>query len=86
MKKKTPDGKQQRKKMYEVIEDDYFDGSKVKFQKEFLMKCKAEFNAPQFILHVVKKNIQQVGLEYGLFLQILKIKRKVVVVVENSSK
>ena len=50
------------------------------------MKNKAEFNVHQFIPHHVKKNIQQIGLEYCLFSQNMKNEREVVVVVENSSK
>ena len=50
------------------------------------MKPKAEFNVPQLIPHYVKKNIQQVGLEYGLFSQMVKNKITVAVEVENSSK
>ena len=83
---KTPDRKQQCKTIYEVIEYDYSYGSKIKFSKEFLMKNKAEFNVHQFIPHHVKKNIQQIGLEYCLFSQNMKNEREVVVVVENSSK
>ena len=52
--------------IYEEIEDYYFNESKVKFPKEFLMKYKMEYNVPQFIPYAVKKNIQQVGLKYGL--------------------
>ena len=40
------------------------------------MKCKVEFNVPQFVPHVVKKNIQQADLKYVLFSQIVKIKEK----------
>ena len=50
------------------------------------MKCKAEYNVPQFIPYNIKKKIQQVDLKYGLFLQITNIKGELVVVVENSSK
>ena len=75
-----------RKTTCELIEDDYFHESKVKFPKEFLTKCKAEYNAPQFIPHKAKKIIQQVGLEYGLFVQNVKIKREVVLIVQKSSK
>ena len=50
------------------------------------MKPKSEFNVPQLIPHYVKKNIQQVSLEYGLFSQMVKNKITVAVEVENSSK
>ena len=50
------------------------------------MKRKGEFNVPQFIPHDVKKNIQQVGLKYGLFSKTAKIKIWVVVEVENDYK
>ena len=73
-------------KIYVIIDDDYLYESEVKFTKEFLTKFKAEFNIPQFIPHNVKKNIQQVGLEYWLFSHIVKIKIEVVVVVEKSFK
>ena len=56
-----------RKYIYEVIEDECFDESKVKFPKEFLTKCRTEFNFPQLIPLKVKKLIQKVGLEYELF-------------------
>ena len=72
--------------IYDVIEDDYFDESNVKFSKEFLMKCKAVDNVPQLIPYDVKKKIQQVGLKFALFSQIVNIKIEVVVLVENSSK
>ena len=38
VKKKTPDEKQPWKTIHEVMEDDYFNESKVKNSKEFLMK------------------------------------------------
>ena len=57
------------------MEDYYFNESKVKFPKEFLTKFKAENNVTQLIPHEVKKNIQQVGLKYGLISQMMKIKR-----------
>ena len=50
------------------------------------MKLKAEYNVPQLISHDITMNIQQVGLGYGLFSKIVKIKRELVVVVEKSSK
>ena len=74
------------KNIYEVIENDYFDESKVKFTKQFLTECETECNVPQFIPHKVKKKIQKVGLKYGLFSQILKIKKEVVVVFQKSFK
>ena len=62
--------KNPQKTIYKFIEDEYIDKSKVKLPKQFLKKCKAEYNVPQFIPHEVKKKIQQNGLEYGLFSQI----------------
>ena len=50
------------------------------------MKCKEEFSVPRFIPHEVKKKIQQIGLGYGIFSQIVKTKTAVVVLAENSSK
>ena len=55
------------RKIYQLIEDDYFDESKVKLPKDLLIKCKEEFNSPRFIPHDVKKKIQQVCLKYGFF-------------------
>ena len=78
--------KNPQKIIYEVIEDDYFDESNVKFLEQFLTKCITEFNIPPFIPREVKKKTQQVGLEYGLFSKIAKIKRELVLVVQNSSK
>ena len=62
-------------KIYVIIDDDYLYESEVKFTKEFLTKFKAENNVTQLIPHEVKKNIQQVGLKYGLISQMMKIKR-----------
>ena len=42
-------------KINKVIDDDYFNESKVKFLKQSLVKFKAEFNIPQLIPHDVKK-------------------------------
>ena len=75
-----------QKTIYEVIENDYFEKSKVKSPKEFLTKFRTEYNAPQFIPHEVKNKIQQIGLKNVLFLHILNIKTELVVVVEKSSK
>ena len=41
---------------------------------------------PQLISLKLKKNIQQVGLEFKIFIQMLSIKVELVVVVKNSSK
>ena len=60
--------------IYEVIDEKYFDALKVKFPKYFPTKFKSQFNVPRFIPLEVKKKIQQVGLEYLLFLQIVNIK------------
>ena len=49
------------------------------------MKCKAEYNVPQFIPRNIKKKIQQVDLKYVLFSQITNIKGELVVLVEKSS-
>ena len=38
------------------------------------MEFKPEFDVPQFIPLKIKNNIQQVGLEYGLFSQTVNIK------------
>ena len=69
--------KQQWNKIYEVIDDEYFEQSDVKFTKEFLIKCKKQFNETHFIPVEVKKK-QQVGLEHGLLLQIFEIKRTLI--------
>ena len=53
--------------IYEIIEDEYFDDSKVKSPKEFLTKFISEYNVPRIVPLEVKKKIQQVGIEYGLF-------------------
>ena len=60
--KKTPYGKKLWKTIYEVIKDDYFDESKLKNLKEFLMKFNTEYNVTQFIPHKVRGNIWQVGI------------------------
>ena len=85
-KSKTQYVKQPQRTIYEVIENDYLNESKVKFPIESPIKCRAEFNVPQFIPHDVKKNIQQVGLENGLLSKTVKIKREVFVVVDKSTK
>ena len=41
---------------------------------------------PQLISLKLKKNIQQVGLEFKIFIQMLSIKVELVVVVQNYSK
>ena len=63
------------KGIYEVIDAKYLDELKVKFPKYFLTEFESEFDAPLFITLGIKKGIQQVGLEYGLFSQMMKIKR-----------
>ena len=63
-----------------------FGKSKVKFPKKFLTKYIKELNVLQFITLKVKKKTGQVGLEYGLFSQIVKIYKELVVVVQKSSK
>ena len=45
----------QRKTIYEAIENDYFDESKLKPPKEFLTEFKAEYNVPILITHEFKK-------------------------------
>ena len=72
--------------IYEIIEDEYFDDSKVKSPKEFLTKCISEYNVPRFIPLEVKKKIQQVVIEYGLFLHIVDFRRELVVLIHISSK
>ena len=46
------------------------------FQKSSLLKWKQEFNFSHFLPVRVEKYIQQIGLEYRLFSQIVKIKLK----------
>ena len=72
--KKNPYGKNPRKTIYEVIKEYYLDKKKLKWPKDFLMKWKAEFNAPQLIPLDAQNKIQRVDFEYGLFSQIVKIK------------
>ena len=48
--------KQQWNKIYEAIDYDYFEQSDVKFTKQFLIKCKKQFNETNFIPVEVKKN------------------------------
>ena len=83
---KNPDEKPPWKTIYELIEYEYFDESRVKPPKQFLTKFKAEYNIPRLIPHEVKKNTQQFGLECGLFSKIARIKIEKVVVFQNSSK
>ena len=86
MSKRTIQIGNKHEKKLEVIYDDYFNESKVKYQKYFLVKYKAEFNVSPFIPHDVREKIQQVGIIYGLFSQIMNIKGAVVVEVEKTSK
>ena len=72
--KKTLD-KKTWKNINEEIDEKYFDESKLKFPKYFLTEFRTELNVHQFIPLEVKKNIQQVGIEYGLFSQIVNIKK-----------
>ena len=65
------------------MDEKYFEESKVKFHKYLSTNFKSEFNVPQFIPLEAEKNIQQVGLEYGLFSQIVKIKGELVVVIRK---
>ena len=65
--------KKHRRKMYEVIDNKYFEQSGVKFFKEFILKWKIEYNVSHFIPVEVKKPIQQVGIEHG-FSNIFKTK------------
>ena len=69
--------KQQWNKIYDVIDDEYFEQSNVKFTKEFLIKCKKQFNETHFIPVEVKKK-QQVGLEHGLLSHIFQIKHRII--------
>ena len=41
---KKTDAKQPWKKIYEVIDDEYFEKYDVEFLKEFLLKCKKLYN------------------------------------------
>ena len=49
--------KNPHKIIYEVIEEDYFDESKLTPPKHFLMECREEYNVSQLIPHKVKKKI-----------------------------
>ena len=70
---KETDNKQPWRTIYEVIDDDYFEKSDVKFPKTFLIKCNKQFNEPDFILVKVRKYIQQVVLEHICFHILLKL-------------
>ena len=50
------------KKIYEVIDDEYFKQLDIEFPKEFILKFKQEFNFSHFIPVDVKKSIQKIGL------------------------
>ena len=54
--------------------------------KEFLLKWKQESNVSHFIPVHVKKAIQQIGLEYGLFSKIVKIRQTIVGETDTASK
>ena len=60
--------------IYEATDDEYFKQSDIDFPKEFLLKFRTYFNVSHFIPADVKKAIQQIGIEYGLFSHIVKIK------------
>ena len=73
------------KTIYDIINYKYFKLSDVESPEEFLLKCKQEFNVSYFIPIDVKKSIQQIGLEYGLFSQIIKIRQAIVVKTDTAS-
>ena len=64
--------------IFEVIDDQYFKQTDVKFPKYFLIKWKLYHNVYNFIPVDVKKTFQQIGLEHGLFSHIVKIKRTII--------
>ena len=69
-----------------VFDDEYSKQLDFELLKHSLLKCKQEFNISHFITVDVKKPIQQIGLEYGLFSQIVKIKWTVIGETDTASK
>ena len=72
--------------MYEVIDDKYFKQSDVEFTKDFILQYKKEFNVSHFPIVHVKKSNQHIGLEYGLFYQIVEIRQTIVGEPDTASK
>ena len=69
---KTTDAKQPWKTKYEVIDDNYFQQSDVKFAINSPLNLKKSTMLHVFTPVEVKQSIQQFGLEHGLFSQIVK--------------
>ena len=57
VKNQTQYGKQPWKQIHQLIDDEYFNESKLKFSQQFFVKRKAGFNFTQFITHYVRKKI-----------------------------
>ena len=74
------------KKIYEVIDDEYFKQLDIEIPEEFLLKCRQEYNISHFIPVDIKNSIQQIGLEYGLLSQIIKIKWTIIGETDTASK
>ena len=67
------------KKIHEVIDDEYFKQTDARFPKDFLLKYKPEYNISHFITVDSRKAIQKIGLEHGVFYNIVKIKRTMII-------
>ena len=76
--------KQSWKKIYEVIDEDYFEHKDVMFPKQFILKCK-KINEPQFI-PVELKNIFNKLVLSKFFFQDFNIKRTFIEELKYSSK
>ena len=61
------------KTIYEVVDDKYFKKSDVQFPKEFLLKCKQEFNVYHFTPLDIKNQFNKLVLNMGCFLKHLKL-------------
>ena len=72
--------------IYDVVDNEYFKQQDIGCPKEFLLKGTQELNVYYFIPVDIKKQIRQIGLEYGLFSRIVKVKRKTIGETDTSSK
>ena len=61
--------------IYEVIDEDYIKGSKI-FSDEFIKECMDNSNKAHDIPREVKNNIKLMAMEQGLYVKVVKLRRK----------
>ena len=73
--KRSKVNKNQWRKIYEFIEEDYLEESDIS-PYGFIKKCKDNANEAQFLPLDVKNNIKKMAMEQGLYAQVVMLRRK----------